>query len=193
MVLNWIKKKASTIVGDKDKNKSAKGAHKGTGIITFNNVEEAMKAEKILKKDGCYCKLVAPPPHLRKGCDLALEIELVEQPVIDRLLTDKVEYNGIHPLTGMKELLEVVKVTYYEKHTMVKSANMKLVFDNESGIIVNISGGGCPDIPYLYTKLVGCNVMDAPEPRDLGYTLCALMLSRAQEECLSLWKEGRFK
>lgn len=160
----------------------------GRGLVTFASVEDALKAERILKKAGCSGKLVAPPPDLRKGCDLALEFNLIEQPVIERLLADQVPFLGIHPIKGTTELLEIVKITDFPDYTMVKAGNMKITFDNSSGIIVNTSGGGCPDIPYLHTRLVGCELTQAPRPKEIGFTLCALMLHRAFEECLTLWK-----
>ena len=73
---------------------------------------------------------------------------------------------------------------------MVKAANMKLTFARETGNIVNISGGGCPDIPYLHARLIDQPLTSAPRPKDIGFTLCALMLDRALEEALSLWMGG---
>jgi len=163
----------------------------GSGLVIFNVVEDAIKAEKVLEGAGYACKLVAPPPALRKGCDLALEINLVEQPVIERVLDPEVPYVDISPLAGTAELLQIVKVSEYGKYTMVKAGNMKVTFDNTTGVIVNTSGGGCPDIPYLHLQLVGQKLTDAPHPKDLGFTLCSLMLDRAFEECLSLWERGK--
>ena len=74
---------------------------------------------------------------------------------------------------------------------MVKAANMKLTFDKESGVIVNTSGGGCPDIPYLHTELLNKPLTEAPRPGNLGFTLCALMLDRAFEESIKLWKGSK--
>jgi hypothetical protein len=73
---------------------------------------------------------------------------------------------------------------------MVKPANMKLTFEKASGKIVNTSGGGCPDIPYMHAELLDRTLEEAPRPADLGYTLCALMLDRALEESLSLKRGG---
>ena len=162
------------------------------GLVLFLEVQEAMKAEMVLKKAGYAVRLVAPPPELRKGCDLAVGINLVEQPGIKRLLDETdVAYVGISPLkTDTSELLEIVKVTDFGHWVMVKAANMKLTFDKESGIIANSSGGGCPDIPVLYTSLVGNRLTEVPRPRDVGFTLCARMLDRALEECIALWKGG---
>jgi len=87
-------------------------------------------------------------------------------------------------------LLDVVKITDYGEWMMVKAGNMKLAFDKRTGTIVNTSGGGCPDIPYLHAEMVGRQLAEAPRPRELGFTLCALMLDRALEESLSLWRDG---
>lgn len=184
MIWNSIKSNLANKLQNNVDNTSDKG------LVIFNTVEDAIKAEKLIKSAGGDCKLVAPPAALRKGCDLALEISLIEQPAIERALEARVVYNGIFPIAGEAELLQVVKVTEYDEHIMVKSGNMKIVFAKSDGTIVNTSGGGCPDIPYLNIQLVGKKLSEAPRPRDIGYTLCSLMLDRAFEEALSLW-EGR--
>ncbi len=161
--------------------------------MLFTDVQDAVRADKVLKKAGYSVKLVAPPPKLRKGCDLALEINLVEQPGIERLLekTD-VAYVNVAPIeTGTAELLEIVKVTDFGNWMMVKAGNMKLAFDKRSGVIVNTSGGGCPDIPHFHSELVGMLLTQAPRPVDMGFTLCALMLDLALEECLTLYQGGK--
>jgi hypothetical protein len=169
-----------------------KVAFKGDGIIIFQEVSQAIQAEKVIKGSGLEARLIAPPREFRMGCDLALEINLVERGGIERLLKEKdAAYINIFPLMkGTAELCEIVKVTDYGQWTMVKAGNMKLTFDKDSGIIVNISGGGCPDIPYLNVAMVDRLITEAPRPKDLGFTLCAVMLDRAYEECLSLWQGG---
>ena len=161
--------------------------------MLFLDVQDAMRAEKVLRGAEYTVRLVAPPPALRKGCDLALEINLVEQPGIERVLNQRdVDYVSVTPLkTGTSELLEIVKVTDFGNWVMVKAGNMKLTFDKDSGVIVNTSGGGCPDIPYLHAELIDKPLTEVPRPRDIGFTLCALMLDRALQECLVLWQGGR--
>ena len=170
-----------------------KKAFEGGGLVLFMDVQDAMTAERVLKKAGYAVKLVAPPPSLRRGCDLALEINLVEQLGIERVLKENdAAYVSITPFkAGTLELLEIVKVTDFDRWIMVMAANMKLSFDKESGVIVNTSGGGCPDIPYLHAELIGKQLTEAPRPRDIGFTLCARMLDRALEESLALWKGGK--
>jgi hypothetical protein len=65
---------------------------------------------------------------------------------------------------------------------MVRAANMKLTVDKETKIIVNISGGGCPDIPYLASQMVGKHLNESPSPREIGHTLCGYALQLAFEE-----------
>ncbi|MDX9870943.1 MAG: DUF3343 domain-containing protein [Clostridia bacterium] len=175
---------------DKAPDKAARLGDAEKGLVIFDTVEEAIKAEKIIKAAGYTCKLVAPPPRLRKGCDLALEINLMEQGAMEKALQGKVIYNGIHPLNGVAELLNAVKVTNYDEYVMVKAGNMKLVFAKKGGLIVNTSGGGCPDIPYLNIMLVGQKLSEAPRPREMAHTLCGLMLDRAFEVALNIWEGG---
>lgn len=167
-----------------------KAVFAGDGIIIFPDVAGAMKGEKAVRAAGYDVKLVAPPPDMRMGCDLALEVNLVEKQGLERLLKEKdVAYVQIMPLTkGVSRICEIIKTTDFGKWTMVKAGNMKLSFEKGSGIIVNISGGGCPDIPYLHTEMVDKTLCQAPQPRELGYTLCATMLQRAYDEALSLCK-----
>ena len=172
--------------------KRRKQSFEGGGLVLFMDVHDAMRGERVLKKADYAVRLVAPPPELRKGCDLAMEINLVEQPGIERLLSEKdAPYVSIVPLrAGTSELPEIVDVTDFGEWIMVKAANMKLSFDKESGIIVNTSGGGCPDIPHLHAEMTGKKLTAAPRPKDVGFTLCALMLDRALEESLNLWQGG---
>ena len=173
--------------------KKRKGSFSGGGLVLFDEVHEAMQAEKVLKTAGYPVRLVAPPPELRRGCDLAVEINLVEQPGIERLLKHQdIVYVEIRPLkVGDAEILEVVRTTDFGDWIMVKAANMKLTYEKGSGTIVNTSGGGCPDIPVMHAELLDKRVDEAPRPRDIGYTLCSLMLDRALEESISLWNGGK--
>jgi hypothetical protein len=170
-----------------------KASFEGVGLVLFPDVPDAIRAEKVLKHAGYAVRLIAPPPLLRKGCDLAVEINLAEQPGIKRLLNqEEVAYISIEPLkVGTSELLQIVKVTDFGRWVMVTAGNMKLTFDKDNGVIINTSGGGCPDIPYLHIELLGKQLTEAPRPRDIGFSLCALMLDRALEESLALWKGGK--
>ena len=130
---------------------------------------------------------MAPPQHLRAGCDLAVALPRVERPGAERVL----DQAGAH-FAGWADsadtqcrLTELVTVVDFGQWLMVRAGNMKMTVQKETGIIVNTSGGGCPDIPYLNLELVGRRIHDVPRPKDIGYTLCGLMLDRAYEECLA--------
>lgn len=170
-----------------------KGKVDGGGLVIFEDVSQAIQAEKIVRAGGYDVKLIAPPPKYRMGCDLGLEINLVEKAGIARLLLEKdVPYMEMLATTeGASELLSVVKTTDYGDWLMVKAGNMKLAYEKATGVIVNTSGGGCPDIPYLHAEMLDRKLDEAPKPADLGYTLCALMLDRALEEALVIWKGGK--
>jgi hypothetical protein len=165
----------------------------GGGIVLFDTVQDAMRAEKVLTEAGFSLKLVAPPPSLRMGCDLALEINLVEQAGVERVLREAdAYYKKVAPLTeGAAAMMRLTQVTDFGRWAMVKAGNMKLCYEKATGIIVNESGGGCPDIPFLYSEMVDKTLDEVTRPRDLGFTLCARVLDVAFEKCLELYKDGR--
>jgi len=66
---------------------------------------------------------------------------------------------------------------------------MKITVHKFTWKIVNISGGGCPDVPYLASEMIGKRISDAPKPKDLGYTLCAYSLNIAYEKTLKIMEE----
>jgi len=163
---------------------------KGKGLIILNEVSEAMQAEKMLKAFGYEVRGVAPPPEIRKGCDLAVEFNLVDQLGVERLL----RRNGLMPLDIValdnlsQKPLDITKEKDFGRYLMVTAANMKITVDKEKGTIVNISGGGCPDVPYLAVSLVGKKVTEVKNPGENGYSLCAYMLEKAYQKALSTVK-----
>jgi len=174
--------------------KSKEGAaFKGGGLVLFEVVQDAMRAEKVLTEAGYSLRLVAPPPQLRMGCDLALEVNLLEQPGIERTLKEKgTPFMEVVPLKeGARAMLRMTQVTDFGRWTMVKAGNMKIAYEKATGTIVNTSGGGCPDIPFLYVEMVDKTLSEAPRPKDLGFTLCARVLDIAYEKSLELWKDGK--
>ena len=95
------------------------------GIVVFEKVEDAIIAEDVLREANYAVRLVAPPPTFRMGCDLAVEINLMEQLSVERLFREKdVNFLKVTPLKGGSELLDIVKVTNFKEATMVKAANM---------------------------------------------------------------------
>jgi hypothetical protein len=161
-----------------------KGKSPDRGFLAFANTSEVIKAESLIKGQGWKVRVMGPPPELRTGCDLVIECPLVEQLNILRLLEEK----NLTPLAAVPvddpllKPVDLFRTTDYGQYLMVRAANMKLTIDKESLRIVNLSGGGCPDVPYLGAILVGENLREAPAPRDLGHTLCGYALQLAYEE-----------
>ncbi|AIJ05126.1 hypothetical protein JH146_0275 [Methanocaldococcus bathoardescens] len=173
--------------------KEEKESLEGKGLIIFENTKDAMRAESVLK-DKYKIKVVAPPVEIREGCDLAIEYELIDEFGIKREL----ENNNIKPLKFISlndyslKPLELIKIKEVDGFILVRCGNMKITIDKE-GNIVNISGGGCPDVPYLALKLKGRNIKDIKEdesPKSLGFTLCAYTLNKAFEKARELVMEN---
>lgn len=127
---------------------------------------------------------MGPPPEIRKGCDLVIEFPLMEGLNALRHLNDA----GLTPIDIVpvkSPLLKPVDLYHtkdFGKYLMVRAANMKLTVDKSSLIIVNVSGGGCPDVPYLAKEMVGKHLYKAPDPEDMGHTLCGYALKLAYGE-----------
>ncbi len=153
-------------------------------ILVFANTSEVIRAENLLKQAGWKLRVMGPPPEIRNGCDLVIEIPLVEELNILRILREA----GIPPLNAVPvsspllKPVDIFQVKDFGGHLMVRAANMKITIEKESQVIVNISGGGCPDVPFLAGKMVGYSLDNAPAPQDIGHTLCGYALQLAYEE-----------
>lgn len=156
------------------------------GILVFQHTSEVIRAESLLKEAGLQIAVKGPPPDLRTGCDLVIEFSLVAQMRISDIL-ERARLTPLQTLPLQNLLLEPVslfQVRDFGDYLMVRAANMKMTVDKADLKIVNISGGGCPDVPYLAERLVGRTLRDAPPPRSLGHTLCGYALQLAYEELL---------
>lgn len=154
------------------------------GFLLFENTSEVIQAENLLKKNGWEIRVMGPPPEVRQGCDLVIEFPLIEELQILRMLeAERLSPLKTVPVTGpLLQPVEIFQLKDYGRYLMVRAANMKLTVDKETLIIVNVSGGGCPDVPYLAYKLVGQTLATAPRPRDIGHTVCGYALQLALEE-----------
>lgn len=164
--------------------KTAPVADEALGLFLFDAVNDALAAEKVLKAAGYELSLVAPPQRLRAGCDLSIALPRVEHIGAERALADagvRVR-DWVADAEGTAEVCDLVTTVDFGEWLMVRAGNMKIVVEKATGVIVNTSGGGCPDIPYLNLALVGKRLDEVPRPKDLGYTLCGLMLDRAYQE-----------
>lgn len=178
MALKWFKKKDDK----KDKPGSSRLIKKG--LLIFPEVNVVMHVEQLLKEEEYEVRVVSPPPQYRTGCDLSIEVPMVDAPKIAKWLKEI----GLQPMdvlpvsdNGMKPL-ELYRAKDFGRYLMVRAANMKITVDKTTRKIVNISGGGCPDIPYLAQQMVGKTMEEAPEPSVIGFSLCAYSLNMACEE-----------
>jgi hypothetical protein len=154
------------------------------GILVFENTSEVIQAENVLRAAGWKIRVMGPPPEIRTGCDLAIEFPLIEELNISRTLIKA----GIKPLQIVpvsSPLLKPVDLFHtkdFGRYLMVRAANMKITIEKKTRLIVNISGGGCPDVPYLAQEMVGKTITESPVPREIGHTLCGYALQLAYEE-----------
>lgn len=168
----------------KDKSESPDRRLSARGILIFSHTSEVIQAETLLKEAGLEVQVKGPPPEVRTGCDMAIEFPIIAQLLVSQLLKDA----GIEPLQilPLQDLLlepvSLYNVKDFGDFLMVRAANMKITVAKADLRIVNISGGGCPDVPFLADRLVGKTLLEAPEPRELGSTLCGYALQMAYEE-----------
>ncbi len=163
---------------------SAPSGSQDRAFIVFDNTSEVIRAEAVLKKQGWKIKVMGPPPEIRTGCDLVIEIPLIERLTILRILEKaKLPPLKIVPVTSpLLNPVDIFQTKDFGEYLMVRAANMKLTIDKETRMIVNISGGGCPDVPYLASQMIGKSLSESPEPRNIGHTLCGYALQLAYEE-----------
>lgn len=166
--------------------KRERGGRSDRGLLVFAGTGEVIRAEKLLKEQGWSIRVMGPPPEIRTGCDLVIEFPLIEELNILRSLreADNPPLSAV-PVTGpLLAPVSLFQVKDFGRHLMVRAANMKLTVDKASRVIVNVSGGGCPDVPYLAQEMTGKTLEAAPRPRDLGHTLCGYALDLAFEEAI---------
>ncbi len=171
----------------KNKDKTSKEEY-GRGILVFENTTEVIRAENILKANGWKIKVMGPPPNIRTGCDLVIEFPLIEELSIIRTLA-KVKVVPLQVVPVNEDLLEPVNLLHekeFGKYLMIRAANMKMTVDRDTNIIVNISGGGCPDVPYLAEQMVNKKLDAVQQPKEIGHTLCAYALQIAYDRMVEL-------
>jgi len=162
-------------------------------VFLFEHFRDGMKAEDILVGAGFHTHSGSPPPDVRTGCDLAISVPPDELGGAEALLK-KNNIGVMDVLLKFRgelrqlQISSLVKKTDFGEYIMVRVGNMKLTFRKADGVIVNISGGGCPDIPLLAIELVGKRLEDATPPAQVGTTLCAYTLQKAYEYALRDWE-----
>jgi hypothetical protein len=158
------------------------------GLLVFEHTSEVIRAERVLKESGRDIRVMGPPPEIQRGCDLVVEFPLMEKLDILRIL----DQAGTPPLESVPVSgpllapVDLFQVKDFGGHLMVRAANMKLTVEKETRTIVNVSGGGCPDVPYIAARLIGLTLDEAPSPREIGHTLCGYALELAHAEMVRL-------
>ncbi len=161
-----------------------------SATILFEHSKSAIRAEYILKKHGFKVMLAAPPPDIRKGCDLSVMVDAGQQIDVMKLLDNEcIYYIDLIAYTCGQKPVELTTKKEIDGFIMVKSGNMKLTFSKTNGDIVNVSGGGCPDIPYIAQQLINTNLASPIKPLDIGSSLCAYLLDRALSEAKRTFME----
>ncbi len=158
--------------------------NQGRGILVFEHTSEVIRAENVLKSTGWKIRVMGPPPRIRSGCDLVIEFPLIEELNILRTLQEEhVSPLKVVPVNSpLLRPVNLFQTKDFGRYLMVRAANMKLTLDKETLAIVNVSGGGCPDVPYLAREMVGKSLPEAPSPGEIGHTLCGYALQLAYEE-----------
>jgi len=182
--MSLLKKFRNRLSREGNHGRNCANSSSGYGLLIFEHTSEVIRAENCLEKNDVDVKVKGPPPEIRTGCDLAIEFPIILQMRVIQILREQ----NITPLKVLSlndSLAEPVSL-YHKKdfgeYLMVRAANMKITIRKADRKIVNISGGGCPDVPYLADQLVGESLDQAPEPKSIGQTLCGYALQLAYEE-----------
>ncbi len=180
----WLKRR------DRNTGKDVSSVEKG--FLVFQHTGEVIRAERCLQAAGFPVEVKGPPPELVTGCDMVVTFPLIMESAVRRILEkENLSPLNVVPVNGpLLEPVSLFRTKDYGEWFMVQAANVKITVERSSGRIVNVSGGGCPDVPYLASVLVGESIAGAQEPRIQGHTLCAYALQKAFIEARRLWRQG---
>jgi hypothetical protein len=62
------------------------------GVVLFESVSHALRAEKIIKAENIPCKLVPVPRQLSSDCGVCLRFSAVNKGQIENALTGKLDF-----------------------------------------------------------------------------------------------------
>ena len=61
------------------------------GVILFHSTSGALRAEKLLKKEGIVYKIIPVPRHLSSDCGVCIRFSSQEESLVRKTIADKVE------------------------------------------------------------------------------------------------------
>ncbi len=192
--MGWSERLANLTRSFKMAAKKFGGAQSGapSGFMAFRHTGQVLAAQKALVEAGLKPNIKAPPPSLREGCDMVLEFPAEEESVYLAVLATRhlkplkvMAADG--PLMAPESLF---RRSDYPGQVMVSAANMKITINRLDGLIVNVSGGGCPDVPALAARMLGRRIDQVIAPADLSRSLCSFSLTQAKDEAERLFRAG---
>jgi hypothetical protein len=62
------------------------------GVVLFESVSHALRAEKIIKAENILCKLIPVPRQLSSDCGVCLRFSFVYKGQIESVLTGKLDF-----------------------------------------------------------------------------------------------------
>lgn len=160
------------------------GARNDKGMLVFEHTSEVIAAERKLRSAGFQVEVKGPPPDLQTGCDMVIVFPVMKLAAVETELA-KAGLKPLKVITAADTLLDPVSLFHVKdmgQWLMARAANMKITIDKNTSVIVNISGGGCPDVPWLAHEMCGKRLEDAPAPITIGHTLCCYSLQKAYDE-----------
>lgn len=188
--MSWLKR-LSAFFKNSNSAQKPKETERPSGFMAFSHTGQVVAARKALLAAGLSPQIKAPPPAMREGCDMVLEFLLEEEAAYMAVLAE----NRLKPLKVMaadsplSSPESLFRRVEYPRHLMVSAANMKITITRDTGQVVNVSGGGCPDVPALAARLVGSLITETVST-DEFHSLCSFSLSQAKEEAERLYLAG---
>ncbi len=67
-------------------------------VVLFESVSHALRAEKLFKAAGVFCKLIPVPRHLSSDCGVCLRFHRSARAEADAVLKDKLDFYEIHDI-----------------------------------------------------------------------------------------------
>jgi hypothetical protein len=68
------------------------------GVVLFQSISGALRAEKLLKKEGIAYKLIPVPRHLSSDCGVCVRFSSHDESLVRKTLAEKVEIQSVCPL-----------------------------------------------------------------------------------------------